>query len=1017
MMRNGYTEIQRMGVLGFILVIGLGGLLNAQESTSESQITLVINEYMASNTETLQDPQGDYDDWIELHNYGAEAIDMGGLYLTDDLNEPTKWQLPLDNPTHTTVDPGGYLLIWADGDTDDEGLHTDFKLSIDGEEIGLFASDGITLIDSAGFAEQAADISYGRYPDANDSWQFMASPTPMMTNNDGYFGSVEKVDFSHTRGFYHSPVTVSLTCPTEGAVIYYTLDGVDPYVTKGRMTAGTAYSGPIVIAETSCLRARAVKPGWKSSDISTCTYVFVADVIHQSASGQRPTSAWPSPSASTTQTGPGQQRPGGPGGGVQGSQAMDYGMDTDVVNDPRYANLMEDALLSIPSISLVTDLDNLFNTSTGIYMNAQQDGRTWERPVSVELLHPDDTEGFQIDAGLRIRGGMSRNSRNPKHSFRLFFRSEYGEAKLHYRLFGDEGADTFDKLDLRTGQNFSWHLGSAESSSWLYDIFARDTHRDMGQPYTRGWFCHVYINGQYWGLYQTEERPEANFGASYFGGDKEDYDAVKSSDNQGMIEATDGNLEAYRQLWIEINSGIHDLTDYNRLQGKNSDGTENPDYPRLLDVDNLIDYMILVFYGGNRDAPLGGPGRDEMPRNLFAIYNRTNPDGFKFISHDAEHLLGVHLSAGVNFNRVNVTLKSQLTQQQNCNPWWMHIRLMADCPTYYQHFIDRVHTHFFNNGTLTAEVSTARLQARAQEMDLAIIAESARWGDYLTPNDPRTRDDDWLVIVNRIVDDYLLASPKTRTEVVLEQLRTKGWYPDIDAPTFNQSGGQVASGFTLAMAAPTGTIYYSLDGTDPQTGIEYSGPVTLTKSCVVKARALNNREWSALNEAAFSVGPISDNLRVTEMMYHCLDDEDSSDPNLDFIELKNIGPETINLNLVQFTNGIEFTFPDWDIDANEFILVVEDLSTFTQYYPELTAVVAGQYNGKLDNAGETIRLQDALGDTIQDFEYSDNWYPLTDGAGYSLTIVDPMAENPNSWSQKSGWRPSSYVAGTPGYGD
>lgn len=1015
-MRNGYMHIRGTLLLGSMLGIGLCGLNYGQEATSESQQVLVINEFMAANAETLRDPQDDYDDWIELYNGGAEAIDLAGYYLTDDLNEPTKWQFPLDNPILTTLDTGDFLLLWADGDTGDEGLHTDFKLDVDGEQLGLFDSDGLTLIDSVSFAEQAQDISYGRYPDANDSWQFMASPTPTSANDNGYIDSVDRVDVSHTHGFYDSPISVSLACATEEAVIYYTLNGAEPAISTGRSSTGTVYFDPISITKTSCLRARAVKPGWKNSDTSTCTYVFVADVIHQSAGGQRPTTEWPSPSSSSTPSGPG-QRPGEGGpGGSGGSQVMDYGMDPDVVNDPCYADLMEEALLSIPSISLVTDLDNLFDTTTGIYMNAQQDGRTWERPVSVELLNPDEPEGFQIDAGIRIRGGMSRNSRNPKHSFRLFFRSEYGEGKLRYPLFGDEGADTFDKLDLRTGQNFSWQLGSAESSSWLYDIFARDTHRDMDQPYTRGWFCHVYINGQYWGLYQTEERPEANFGASYYGGDREDYDTVKSSDNQGVIEATDGNLEAYYQLWTEINSGINDLAGYQRIQGNNSDGAENPDYTKLLDVDNLIDYMILVFYGGNRDAPLGGPGRDEMPRNLFAIYNRVNPDGFKFISHDAEHLLGVHLSEGVNFDRVNVTLKSQLSQLKNCNPWWIHVRLMADSSDYYRDFIDRVHQHCFNSGMLTAEISTARLLTRANEMDLAIIAESARWGDYLTASRPRTRDDDWLVIVNRIIDDYLLASPQTRTEVVLEQLKTKGWYPDTDAPTFNQVGGQVASGFILTMTAPSGAIYYSLDGSDPQSGTTYSVPITLIQSCVVKARTLNDREWSALNEVTFSVGPIADSLRVTELMYHCLDD-DSADPNLEFIELKNTGSEAINLSLVQFIQGIKFIFPDWELAAQEYVLLVEDLATFTQYYPGLAAKVAGQYDGNLDNAGETIRFQDALGLTIQDFEYSDNWYPLTDGEGYSLTLVDPMTEDPNTGSQEEAWRSSSSVGGTPGTND
>src|SRR5690606_6768116 len=92
----------------------------------------------------------------------------------------------------------------------------------------------------------------------------------------------------------------------------------------------------------------------------------------------------------------------------------------------------------------------------GIYVNATGDGAEWERPASFELLHPDGSEGFQVGAGLRIRGGFSRTPGNPKHSFRLFFRNEYGPGTLEYPLFGDEGADRFDKLDFRTAQNYAW---------------------------------------------------------------------------------------------------------------------------------------------------------------------------------------------------------------------------------------------------------------------------------------------------------------------------------------------------------------------------------------------------------------------------------------------------------------------------------------------------------------------------------------------------------------------------------
>lgn len=129
-----------------------------------SDLSLAINEVMASNSETKADPQGQYDDWIELYNYGTAPIDAGGLYLTDDPNEPAKWQIPADDPVVTTIAPGGYLLIWADGETEVEGLHAAFKLDAAGEGLCLFDSDGATLIDSVTFPQLPTDLSYGRCP-------------------------------------------------------------------------------------------------------------------------------------------------------------------------------------------------------------------------------------------------------------------------------------------------------------------------------------------------------------------------------------------------------------------------------------------------------------------------------------------------------------------------------------------------------------------------------------------------------------------------------------------------------------------------------------------------------------------------------------------------------------------------------------------------------------------------------------------------------------------------------------
>ena len=451
------------------------------EQYPQKGIPLAINEIMASNSSCIEDPQGEFDDWIEIYNYGTDAIDIAGMYLTDNLSVPTKWRIPSGNPAATNIPAGGYLLIWADNDTGDIGLHANFKLDAGGEEIALFDTDGSTLIDSVTFNEQTGDISYGRHPDASNNWQFFGFPSPLGENTSVYQGFVKDVEFSQKRGFYDTPFSVTLANETEDAVIYYTLDGTEPYEPIGQGRSGTVYSGtvytaPVLISKTSCLRAIAIKMGWKPSDIKTHTYIFLNDVIIQSRNGQPPGPKWPTSSVN--------------------GQVINYGMDPEVVDSGQNnRSNIKNALLAIPTISFVTDLDNLFDSSKGIYVNASREGRAWERPTSVELLNPDGSKGFQIDAGLRIRGGFSRSANNPKHAFRLFFRAEYGEAKLRFPLYGEEGVDEFDCVDLRTSQNYSWSFQGSSRNTMVREVFSRVLQGEMGQPYTRSRYYHLYING------------------------------------------------------------------------------------------------------------------------------------------------------------------------------------------------------------------------------------------------------------------------------------------------------------------------------------------------------------------------------------------------------------------------------------------------------------------------------------------------------------------------------------------
>jgi hypothetical protein len=143
----------------------------------ETTVYVVINELMADNNAAVQSTDGTYPDWIELFNAGDYSVDLSGMYLTDNLANPT-WQFP----SGTVIGGESYLVVWADGNVAQGPLHADFKLNANGETVGLLASDGETLIDSVTYDKQIQDTSFGRTYDGSSSWSYMTNPTSGESN-------------------------------------------------------------------------------------------------------------------------------------------------------------------------------------------------------------------------------------------------------------------------------------------------------------------------------------------------------------------------------------------------------------------------------------------------------------------------------------------------------------------------------------------------------------------------------------------------------------------------------------------------------------------------------------------------------------------------------------------------------------------------------------------------------------------------------------------------------------------
>jgi hypothetical protein len=857
------------------------------------------------------------------------------------------------------------------------------------DRIGLLVAGANTLA-VHGLNTSAADGNFliqpqlVEYEVEADTDLYFTEPTPGVLNGSGILGFTATPRFSVDHGFYDAPFDLELTTSTPGATILYTTNGSLPSLGNGFV-----YSGPLRIGGTTTLRAATFKDQFDPSLDATRTYLFLEDVIRQSANGQAP-SGWPV---------------------SWGANVVDYGMDPDIVNSPTYAATIRDDLKALPSFSIVMNLADLFDPATGIYANPGQDGATWERPCSVELIHPNGTEGFQIPAGIRIRGGFSRSADNPKHAFRLFFRSEYGAAKLEYPLFGDNGTDTFDKIDLRTFQNYSWSFQGDSRGIFVRDQLNRDLQLAMGHQGERGEFYHLYINGQYWGVFNTCERPEAAFGETYYGGRREDYDVVKVEAGPYTVNATDGNMDAWTRLYQLAQAGFTTDTAYQFVQGNNPDGTPNPAYENLVDVPNLIDYMLIILYGGNLDAPISNFLSNTRPNNFYGVRDRTGPFGFRFFVHDAEHTL-----LNASEDRMGPYPAGD-TSVVYSSPQWVWQKLQANAE-FRLLVADHVHRHFFNGGILTVPRARELFLARTGQLDRAVVGESARWGDSKRFT-PFTRAD-WQNAVNNVLNNFL----PQRSDIVLNQLRNGGLYPAVIAPSFSQHGGNVQPGFNLSMSAGVGVIHYTLDGSDPRLrggGVSpaariYSGSITLTETVEVKARVLNGSTWSALNAATFTIIQTFTDLFITEIMFHPPATELFTDGQLEFLELKNVGSAELDLSAVHFTDGIQFTFPSGTrLDPGAFVVLVGDSNAFSQTYPGVP--IGGVYSGRLSNSGERLTVNHAVGTPIFSVGYLDvePWPTSADGVGFSLVPVNPnLNADPDD---AANWRASSSPGGSPGQDD
>ena len=559
---------------------------------------------------------------------------------------------------------------------------------------------------------------------------------------------VAQPQFSKPHGLYDGG---SLTVAISGdaaAKIFYTTDGSTP------TTASTKYTSPLTIQKTTILRA-IEQIGDSLSPVGTASYIFVNSVLSQPNNP----AGYPAEWGFYTDVNRWERA------------IADYEMDQEMTSNPTLRPKIIEGLKQLPILSIVSDKDNFFSHENdpdhgGIYIFTgppvgDATGHGWTRPTSVELFGGPQQHDLSTSCGIRLHGGHGRLAeKNPKHSFRLVFKEQYGPKTLRYPLYGEDQPSKFDQLVLRCHFGNAWQHwgeGNREKAQYTRDVWVRRMQRRIGRTSVNAIYAHLFLNGMYWGIYNIAERVDDQFGKDHLGGKKEDIDVVKIEEDGGNhIEAAEGTLD----VWEQMTSAV--------AKAGSAEGYAKLD--SLLDIDNFIDYMLINQYAGNTDWD---------HHNWYAI-RRHNSDektstGFQFLCWDSE----------IVFENVR---ENNLTKNNGGSyPTGMFHSLLQN-PTFAKKYQRRAKELLADDGFLGQQSVVNLWDSLYHTIDKAIYCEAARWGDFRRDVQPQpsyygsnrvfTVDDAYMQERNRLLTSYF----PYRSGIVLDNILAYVQVDDFEAP-------------------------------------------------------------------------------------------------------------------------------------------------------------------------------------------------------------------------------------------
>jgi hypothetical protein len=850
--------------------------------------SLVINEFMASNLNLIDDNNGDYEDWIEIYNTTDSLLDLAGCYITDDSMELTKWQIPKGYPDSTIIDSSGYRLLWADDQPWEGPLHLGFKLSKEGEQIFLVDSDGLTILDSITYHTQTTNVSMGCYPDGTDFWFYYDQPTPGFANIPGFMGVADSIKFSNPAGLYNPSLSISISDDDPLSEIVYTLDGSNPD------SLSTKFTSPMVLNSSTVIRSRAIKDNY---------------------------------------------------------------IDGPIVSNAYYIN----ENFNLPVLTLITDPKNMFDAEIGIYANYNKYGFDWERDIHVQYFK--DQLEFSIPSGIRIQGSTSRS--RLKKSFRLFFRDSYGADRLEYELFENSPVQSFKNVVLRSGYDDDVQMSNG---TLLRDPLVSETWNDLDQLTSLSNFAVLYINNDYWGIYNIRESINEFFLQDHLG--FQSFDLMRFEKWGAVLKY--GSRASWDDFWDFVETG--DFTneiDYEDMQSQ-------------LDMDNFLALQAIIQCTQYRSWTWG----------CFAFKESVPAAKWQFTIWDMDRAY-----TDLNWNGFN-------NYNDISNEKWTNLlvqKLLLNTDFKYA-FINRVADYL--NSYCSTEAMINRLDSLVAIIEPEMPNEVGRWGVTLSK---------WQANI-----EFLRNYARQRPDVVRNQILAQYSISDtinITLMTDADRGILKLNSLSIKKFPWSGIYFTNIPVTvsaTPKPGYKFTGWIPDSYPPDQKTISVNSSESISI-QAVFETDP-NTNIVINEINYNAHPDFDPGD----WIELYNPNDFEVDLSNCQLkdenTSGNVFKFPDSQtISAHEFLVLCESLNNFNKIFPDVNNCI-GNFGGAtgfgFSGSGEKIQLLNSLNQVIDEVNYDDSlpWPIEADGQGYTLELIESNMDN----SLAENWRASKIVGGSPG---